>query len=54
MLEGPLAWIIETISNGINVKGLTLSLKIQDPLRLGEIIEIVDQKVEAFRAAFFP
>ena len=40
--------------DGAYEKGLTPSLKIQDPRRLGEIAETVDQKAEAFRAAFFP
>ena len=40
--------------SGAYEKGLTPSLKVQDPERPGELAETVDQKAEAFRAAFFP
>lgn len=40
--------------NGDYEKGLTPSLKVQGPEGRGELAETVDQKAEAFRAAFFP
>ncbi|KAJ5110838.1 zinc knuckle domain protein [Penicillium argentinense] len=40
--------------NGAYERGLTPSLKVQDPLIQDELAETVDQKAEAFRTAFFP
>ena len=39
---------------GAYERGLTPSLKIQDPQTPGKLAETVDQKAEAFRMAFFP
>lgn len=40
--------------NGAYEKGLTPSLEVQGPEGRDELAETVDQKAEAFRAAFFP
>lgn len=40
--------------DGAYEKGITPSLKIQEPSSPGTIAETIDQKAEAFRTAFFP
>ena len=40
--------------DGAYEKGITPSLKIQDPQRPGAMAETTEQKAEAFRTAFFP
>ncbi|OQD66302.1 hypothetical protein PENANT_c348G08867, partial [Penicillium antarcticum] len=40
--------------DGAYEKGITPSLKIQDPQMPGTLAETVEQKAEAFRTAFFP